>query len=171
MRLITIPALGDVELLSVDRLAGWNAIARDPLVHDQLRLLECDADDVASLEEKYLHFPEMVRTATPLHYPLVVVDDSGAVLAALELSCYMCTDNDADFGVSVDIAVAADRRGRDIAPTVLAALAAWVDSVVPGAHAHADVCTRNRASTRAVGRRGGSQSTWTCPATSTTTAT
>jgi hypothetical protein len=56
-------------------------------------------------------------------YELVVVDGSGGVVAAMNLSCYICSDDDEDDGgVSVDVAVLATCRGRGIAPSTLTSL-------------------------------------------------
>ena len=108
----------------------------------------------ASQAGVFANFPDDVRTGAVSKYELVVVDGSGDVAAAMTLSCYICSDDDQDDGgVSVDIAVLADCRGRGIAPSTLTGLAGWVASLVPTAHAHADVCTKNYASTKAVCKR------------------
>lgn len=155
MVLFTVPGIGHAEALDLQHLAGWNAIAQDPVVRDKLRLPELPAGFVAGLAGAFATFADDVRTGAASKYELVVVDDPGDVVAAVQLSCYICSDDDDDdCGVSVDIAVPANCRGRGIAPSTLKSLAGWVVSLVPAAHVHADVCTKNHASTTAVLKAG-----------------
>lgn len=153
--LYTVPGIGHAEPLDLEHLAGWNAIAKDPVVWDMLRMPELSEDFAASLARTFASFADDVQAGAVTKYELVVVDHSRAVVAALTLSCYICSDHDEDDGgVSVDIAVRANQRGRGIASSTLTSLAGWVVDLVPTAHVHADVCTKNGASNRAVGKAG-----------------
>ena len=48
MALFKCPDIGHAEDLDLQHLAGWNAIAKDPVVRDQLRLPELSEGFVAS---------------------------------------------------------------------------------------------------------------------------
>jgi hypothetical protein len=155
MALFAIPGIGHAEALGLQHLPAWNAIARDPVVRDKLGLPELEEYFVAGLGGVFASFADDVRTGSATRYELVVVDRLGDVVAAVQLSCYICSDDDeADGGVAVDIAVPANLRGQGIAPSTLRSLATWVVSLVPSAHVHADVCTKNDASAIAVSKAG-----------------
>lgn len=155
MALFSVPGIGQAEALDLQHLAGWNAIAKDPVVRDQLGLPELSEGFAAGLAGAFANFANDVRTGAISKYELFVVDDSGNVIAAMNLACYICSDDHGeDGGVSVDIAVLASCRGRGIAPSTLTALTGWVVSLVPTAHVHADVCTKNYASAKAICKAG-----------------
>lgn len=155
MALFSVPGIGHAEALDLIHLEGWNAIARDPVVLDQLRLPELSEGFVAGQAGAFTNIADDVRTGAVSQYELVVVDGSGDVVAAIKLSCYVCSDDDEDDGgVSVDIAVLANWRGCGFARSILTSLVGWVLFLVPTAHVHADVCTKNYASTKAVRKAG-----------------
>jgi hypothetical protein len=155
MVLFNVPGIGQAEALQLQQLAGWNAIAQDPLVRNKLRLPELSEGFVTGQAGAFTTFADDVRAGARSKYELVVVGNAGDVVAALQLSCYICSDEDeGDGGVSVDIAVPEICRGRSNAPSTLTSLAEWVVSLVPTAHVHADVCTKNYASTKAVSKAG-----------------
>lgn len=109
MALFSVPGVGHAEALDLQHLAGWNAIAKDPVVRDQLRLPELSEGFVAGRASAFANFADDARTGAMSKYELVV--GSGDVVAAINLSCYICSDDEEDYGgVSVDIAMLANCR-------------------------------------------------------------
>jgi len=132
-----------VHELADEHLATWGEMARAPDIARWFEWHQFSPSTLAEIRRLRGDWPEAVQQRLPQQRELVVLDNSGAVVAGAVLAGYACPVDWEIPSVEFAYAVHPDWRGNGIATDLLRTLPPWIESDVGTRHTWGGVCTTN----------------------------